>query len=159
MVNGTEVKTRPAKESDFNFIMSTWLKSYRDSDFAKSIPNDIYYNYHQALIYKILQKEDNSITVLCAPEDEDHILGYVVYNTKAPIIFFLYVKYTFRRIGLGKMLFNAVRDFYQKEVKIPETMPEKPEEVLHIQCTHKYKLWGVFASKYRLIYNPYIVGE
>lgn len=152
-----QVKTRAAKESDANFILSTWLKSYRESDFAKSIPNEIYFSFHQTLINRILTNENTALTILCTPEDEDQILGYIVYNTKAPIIFFTYIKYTFRRLGFGNMLFSAVKADMIKTLNLAE-QNEHGERLL-IMCTHKFKMWGRIAAKYGLVYNPYIIGE
>ncbi len=151
-----QVTTRGAKGEDLNFILSTWLKSYKDSDFGRSIPNEIFFSFHQSLIRKIIGHEHNAVTILCAPEDPNQIIGYIVYNTKAPIVFFTYMKFSFRRLGLAKMLFNKVKEEYVKDLELPADHDGKP---LMVQCTHKFKVWGEFARKYNLLYNPYIVTE
>ncbi len=156
LVENKDVKTREAKAEDLNFILSTWLKSYKDSDFGRAIPKEIFYSFHQKLVRTILGHENNIVTILCAPEAPEQIVGYICHNIKAPIVYFTYIKYPFRRLGLGKLLLNSLRDWYVKELDLPA---EHADAKLLIQCTHKFKVWGEFARKYSLVYNPYIISE
>jgi hypothetical protein len=138
-------------DKDLNFVLSTWLKSYRNSDFAISIPNDIYFQFHQGLISQILLHPQNSLTILCSPEDPDQILGYIAYNTEQPIIYYAYIKYPFRRLGLGRYLFEGIKKHFNKQ------MEGQGKYVIY--CTHKSRKWRDIARPLNLVYNPYITRE
>jgi hypothetical protein len=102
----------------------------------------------------------NSITVVCDPDDASHIIGYIVYSVKEPIIYYAYVKYNFRKLGLAKHLFGRVKNHF--EIELAKKAEEEGKEVqkdLGIYVTHKCRRWAKAAKKYNLIYNPYIVGE
>ena len=146
-----KIKTRPLNpETDLNFILSTWLKSYRQSHFAVHIPNDIYYSQHQGIIKQILVNPNNTVTILCSIEDPDQILGYIVYSLKDPIIFYTYIKHSFRKMNLAQVLFKGVTDYFNRE---------NPEKVKPVICTHKCRRWSQAAKKFNLIYNPYTTGS
>lgn len=139
-----DLRPRPGKVEDANFIINSWLKSYRDSEFAVAIPNEIYYPHHENMIKHILLQDTNSVTVLCDPDDEDHIIAYAVYNTKFPAMFYLYVKHAFRNLGIGRYLFESIRKEYGHNVKM--------------HCTHKMRSWKKFKSL-GLVFNPYLIRE
>ena len=140
-----EVTARPLNpEGDLHFIYNSWLTSYKTSDFARAIMNEVYYTHHHNLITSILTQVNNSVTVLCDPEDHSSILAYIVYNTKDPIVFYTYVKFNFRGMGLGRYLLEGVRKNFDKT---------------EIQCTHKLNKWGKIAKPLELIYNPYLLKE
>lgn len=141
---GRDVIARPPEEKDVPFILSSWLKSYRDSEFASSIPADVYFNNHRSLINHILIQENNALTLLCDSEDHDHILGFIAYNSKAPIVFYVYVKHAFRNLGLGRYMLEGIKKNFGGNVKI--------------QCTHKARGWKNFKSL-GLVYNPYLIKE
>lgn len=145
-VKASELKTRPINpETDINFILSTWLKSYRASEHARAIPQEIYYPFHQDLVTQILTHKSTAVTVLCDPKDEDQILGYAVYNFKMPLIHFIYIKFPFRGLGLGGYLFKGVT-------------AEIPKGTL-IQCSHRRGRWSKLSKALNVVYNPYIIGE
>lgn len=140
-----DVLARPVKpEEDLLFIFNSWLKSYRHSDFANLIDAEDYYENHHKLITSIIMQATNSITILCDPEDTNHILGYIVYNTKQPIVYYTYVKHSFRGLGLGRYLLESIRKNYGKDVVVT--------------CTHKTKNWRKL-KKIGLNYNPYLLKE
>lgn len=141
----SKVKLREIEpEQDLNFILSTWLKSYKQSEFALHIPNQIYYPHQQKLIESIITHEHNRITILCNSEDPAQIIGYIVYSIKHPIIYYTYIKHAFRKFGFGKFLFSAVSNIHP--------------EAESIKVTHKPKRWVKTSKKYKLVYNPYITG-
>lgn len=150
MLPTSEFKARPLNpEKDLNFILSTWLQSYRNSEFAHSIEKEVYYKQHQMIIAQVLKHPTNSVTIICDKEDEDQILGYICYSTDAPIIYFAYVKHPFRKLGLGRYMFEGVKTHIRD-------MTEKDDPV--ITCTHKCRRWRRVAKKLNLTYNPYVIG-
>jgi hypothetical protein len=141
-----DFKTRPVDpKTDLEFIYSSWLKSYRQSEFAKNIPSTQYFPYHHNLITTIIAQPTNNTTILCDPDDESTILGYIVYNTKEPIVFYMYIKHTLRRFGLGKYLLESIRTNFGEES--------------FIKCTHKVQAWSKVNKKHNLIFNPYLIKE
>lgn len=140
-----DVMARPVNpKEDLLFIYNSWLKSYRVSDFANHVPTDDYYKNHHKLITSIVMQPTNNITILCDPEDKDHILAYMVYNTVDPIIYYIYVKRSFRNLGLGRYLLESVRANYGSKAKVI--------------CTHKPKNFRKL-KKLELVYNPYLIKE
>lgn len=140
-----DVLVRPVKpEEDLLFIFNSWLKSYRCSDFAMHIDNEDYYKNHHRLITSIIKQPNNSISIMCDPEDTSHILGYIIYNTKEPIVYYTYVKHGFRGLGLGRYLLEGIRKNYGKDAIVT--------------CTHKPKNWRKI-KKIGLDYNPYLIKE
>ena len=139
---GTEL--RAANRDDINFILATWLKSFRGSDVSRGIPSEILFSEHQNLIKNILL--NSTVTMLVSSEDSTQILGYIVHDINLPIVHYIYVKYPYRKLGLARHLFN---NFYNDRFELNQ----------HIHCTHRtnYSRWGDLKDKYKLVYNPYLL--
>ena len=100
----TDFKVRSAKGSDLNFIYSTWLESFRyDSHLGRSCRNVIYFDQYPRVVDYILVR--SKVLVVCYPQDEDVIFGYIVYEPM--IAHYLFVKQAFRNLGIAKMLYIA----------------------------------------------------
>ena len=126
---------------DYNFIISSWLKSLRNDHTTMS--NDLYYSkFKQEIEQKI-----NLANILVAVDQEDpeHVYGYIAYNTiPCKIIHFIYIKLTYRNLGLCKALVSKVIE----------------PDVTEIISTCDNRVFKAFASKdKRLKYNPYIIEE
>jgi len=135
-----QITARTAGEADLPFIYSSWLKSYRNSNFAKPISNDVYYENHHDIIEDLLAS--SQVILACNVNDPAQIMGYVVASKINGILtyHYLYVKHTYRRLGIGKLLFNVFEQ------------PDQPACYTHETATAK-KL----APRYNLIYNPYLI--
>jgi GNAT superfamily N-acetyltransferase len=97
---------RESKPEDRAFIYSSWLRSYRDSEFARSLSTDIYFHGHRQVLERILDRA--TTIVACDPEDPDHIYGWLCHEMGyPPILHYVYVKHPYRGMGLGKQLFAA----------------------------------------------------
>lgn len=95
---------RPANESDKNFLLSTWLKSYYVHGNAYRKPNQtIYYKEHQEFIKRKL--ESCIVTIATTTEDETQIIGYIVNDPECT--HYLYVKNLFRGFGIAKKLMEG----------------------------------------------------
>ena len=134
------IKTRSLKEGDLNLIYSTWLKSYRSSPFASYMSNDTYYDNHKKYLEKILHSPTTEVTILCEIDDEDHIYCYMVSEKGLPVVHYLYVKYTYRKMGFAKALMAPLLSTGQE-----------------IEITHANNNYRAFAKKYPIRYNPYYV--
>ena len=126
--------------SDEGFIYNSWLKSHRSSAEVKRMDNDVYYDNHKQIIANILERPETSVLLIVNETDEDHIYGYGVFEQlgDAVICHYIYVKYNYRKFGLGNMVFNAGTN----------------EEVT--ACTHQNYLWDQLSKKYDIFFNPHL---
>jgi GNAT superfamily N-acetyltransferase len=107
---------RPGEPEDHAFIYATWLRSYRDSNAARSLVDDprFYYEYHHAIIEAILSR--GSVTVAVAIGDPKTILGYAVHEPRT--LHYVYVKHGFRRMGIAKALLSFPIETYTHRSKM-----------------------------------------
>lgn len=105
----TNFSLRPYQPTDEAFLFNSWLKSYRNSDFARALRNDIFYSMHHLVIERILQRPTTQVLIACDPTAPDVVYGYLVAERVGgpPIYHFLYVKAAFRRAGIAKALLEA----------------------------------------------------
>ena len=128
--------------NDVNFILNSFLKSFKKSNLAKDVNNQTYYNFLQA---KIKQKfKTHQILVACSYDDPNQIFGYVIFcelENKAIAIDYIYVKEIFREMKIA----NALIDKLNTENKIVyNTVLAESSRSKHI------------AKKLKSIYNPFL---
>lgn len=99
---------RQMLDSDVNFILSTWLKSYyeelkRNGNKGVIYPkDDVFFQGHQNRIKEALKR---STCLICTTqEDESQICGWIVFEPET--IHFCYVKNPLRRFGVAKKLLS-----------------------------------------------------
>ena len=128
---------RTPTEDDMSFIYSSWLKSYRNSDYAKHICNELYYQAHAAIITALILKEK---TLIAYDSDTNVLLGFICYSDQT--IFYIYVKFVAREMGIAKELLA--------KTDIDLSLP--------ILTTHS--TLASQKSKLHLVYSPYaMLGE
>jgi hypothetical protein len=136
---------RPISDEDESFIYSSWLKSYRNSDFAKHITNDIYFEQHADIIKNLLAK--SQVVVAVSKEDPNHIYGFAVVEQVVPGVYclhYVYTKYPFRKFGIAKeMVSSIINELGTKPVLISHA----PKFLKHV------------TDRFKLVYNPYQLGE
>lgn len=108
------VKLRPYQPTDENFILNSWLKIYYMSRSSGPIPQDMFAPTYRPIIRRLLTgRPEVDTTVAVTTEDDDQILGYIVHeqSMRGAVIFWCYVKQSFRRMGVAtKLLNHAVGD-------------------------------------------------
>lgn len=127
---------RPATPNDANFIISSWLKRYRDAISPRLVTDKIYYSAQHQIIAAILQKPTTEVFIACNAADEGQICGYVV-GERLPdlsMIHWVYVKNSFRKWGIATELL----------AKFPEAT----------QYTHRTHLVKFLDKNGKLRYNP-----
>ena len=137
------VRLRTLTEEDSPFIFNSWLKSYRFSHFGEKITNTIYFEDHHKVIENILK--NSKVVVACNEEDPSQLYGYIVGGAEEGIfvLHFIYVKHTFRNMGLGKTLLDAMgHDSSSAAV-----------------YTHHTRMADKLASKYNFVYHPYLMFD
>lgn len=95
-------------ESDLHFILSSWLKSYNSSPDNCIKNNHRYYFYQKSLIASILTRAKT--VVICNKDIPEQIYGYCVYEETDNlfVLHWLYVKYTYRKLGLARSLLSNI---------------------------------------------------
>ena len=94
---------RSQREDDTAFILSSWLKSYRQSPLVRLVDNDIYYREQAKLVMSALE---GSVCLLAVdPEDNDVIWGFIVFRVNR--VEYIYVKHLMRLNGIAKQLWIA----------------------------------------------------
>jgi len=139
----TKCRIRPMVDEDIPFIFNSWLKSYRFSHFGEKITNTIYFQDHHKVIERIIK---NSKTLIaCDPEDSSQLYGYIVAAVEEGILVlhFLYVKHTFRNLGIGKTLLDALGH-------------DKSSAAVY---THHTRMADKLAAKYNFVYHPYLMFD
>lgn len=135
------IKLRPADQEDVGFIFNSWLKSYRQSPATTGIPSQIYFGEQHKLVERLLK--DSTVVVACSDEDETQLYGYICATRVEGIlcVHYIYIKHTFRSLGIGKMLLNAF---------------EHDPSAASVY-THSTRIAAKLATKYNLIYHPYLL--
>ncbi len=135
-----QVVLREMEKDDESFIYSSWLRSYRGSPITTHMINDVYYDNHKKIIEKLLLEA--KVIIACNPEDPSQIYGFICYEDGVPncsVVHYLYVKYPFRKMGLGTHLFDSICSDATLTI------------VTHYNSNIKNKLDN------NLIYNPYLL--
>jgi hypothetical protein len=132
---------RAPKAEDINFIYSSWLKSYRNSEDANRMTNEVYYGNYKKTIEGILLNSRAIIT--CNPEDIDQVYGYVVYQNynNITILHYAYTKYTYRKLGVAQELISSI---FPEITKTP------------LVVTSANRVFDKLKEKYLLLYNPFV---
>lgn len=136
----SKVRIRKATEADVPFIFSSWLRSYRTSRFAGEMNNTIYFSEHHKVIQRLLQSCE--VYIACSEKDGTDIYGWICAERVQGIfcLHFVYVKHTYRNLGIGKMLLNA----YAHEPGLASVY------------THQTVMALRLAAKFNMTYSPYI---
>ena len=104
--------------------------------------NTVYYAGEKTRIGTIL--EGASVAMVCNPEDEAHIFGFLVwdYIDHLFVLHYVHMKRTYQRMGIASA---AIRTVYPKVGR--ETFI----------ATHLNKLTAEMRGRYQFRYSPYIL--
>lgn len=105
---------RPLRDSDYNFVLSTWLRSYYEalkyySSGSVRVPfpkDDVFFQGHQAKIKALMALPGVECLVCVAPDDENQIVGWAVFDRDC--LHYVYAKHVFRRLGIGNKIREAI---------------------------------------------------
>ena len=136
------IKYRKAVEADFDFIYSSWLKSYRNSEATKHLTNAVFFHHHKAIVKNILESKNTETLIICSDKDDDQLYGYIVVETiySEIVLHYVYVKYNFRKLKLISDLCKSTN------------ILDKVNFITHLP--RKFD-----SSKSRFQYNPYLLSE
>lgn len=100
---GLPITIREGQDSDRNFMLNSWLLSYRTSNGFPRMPKSVYYGVYEPKFRQLLSM--STCWVACPENDSDAIVGYIVSD---PRIHWVYVKYPYRKMGVAKLLLAKV---------------------------------------------------
>lgn len=136
------LKIRRANDEDIPFIFNSWLKSYKASGpISKGVVAAIYYENHHKLIQKIAMRA--TVYVACDKNDPTNIYGFMAgeYIEGILVIHYVYIKHSFRRLGIAKELFNSFN-----------------HDTSSASCyTHFTRAIERIAERYNMVYHPYLI--
>jgi len=131
---------RPAVEEDINFLFSSWLKSYRASNFAKGVSNTVFFGEHHKAVEELLKT--STVLIACNNKDLTDIYGYICAEEidNVFVVHYIYIKHTYRMFGITKALMEALGHSKDKAG----------------MCTHMTRSGERIAIKYNLEFSPYL---
>ena len=141
-MNTPKILLRPAASEDVSFIFSSWLKSFRNSFFAKPIDNTVYFSEQHKLIEKLVKQAP--VIMACNPDDISQIYGFICAQRIEGVfcLHYLYVKHSFRKLGIGRALVNSF---------------EHDSSSAGVY-THHTACGEILKHKFNLVYHPYILS-
>lgn len=144
----TGLLIRQGRPTDAPFLFNSWLKSFRKAWFSMRIPSDVFFAQQHLVIEDILQRPGTRVFVVTPAGDEDTICGYAVTEAvpgtdgKALIVHYVYVKETFRKLGLGKQLLVSAGVASDTHV---------------VMVSHMTQHAAPIVEKYHMVYNPFVL--
>lgn len=137
------IRDYDGKESDYHFVLSGWLESYKKHGFVFGMPRQRYYEHYRPHVMNIIRQSKVAFAV--SVEDPSHLYGFIVYRLigAAPVLSFVYVKHSFRKMGIGKALITHALN---EGTILPRAG----------FCTHMFKWLDEKMKKYNLVYDPFL---
>jgi len=99
-----EIKTRPGRKLDEDFIYSSWIHCLGNVRPYCSLDKNWFSSAQHSLIDHLLDR--SHVLVAHDPEDDNQIYGYLVCEPKKNVLHWVYVKQLFRRADIGTRLIN-----------------------------------------------------
>ena len=96
---------RPYCEDDRSFILSSWLKSYRGSEFAQRLPADVYWSRygHVGVVEDSFMR--SRVWVATLHEERTWIYGWAA--VEGDLLHYVFVRREDRKAGIGRALMEA----------------------------------------------------
>jgi hypothetical protein len=138
-----ELKAFDGRESDYHFVLSGWLESFKKHGYVVGMPKQRYFEAYRPLVINIVK--NSKVVFAVAKDDPDLLYGFIVYRLigSVPVISFCYVKHFFRKLGIGGSL-------------IEHALNEGSMDPRSGFCTHTFKWLDERLKKYNLIYDPFL---
>lgn len=112
------VAFRPADFSDrnpgseWNFVVDSWVRSFQFAHTAGMIAMEDWFPVMIRQVEKLLERQDVQTIVAYEPGEKSKladIQGFITFDTTGslPVVFYVFVKETFRKWGYARGLFGA----------------------------------------------------
>lgn len=104
------IEIRAAEKDELNFVLHSWLRSLRSaSHYHRKIPSKTFYDSHAKIIEGILER--GHCLVVNPINLAKIIVGYIIWehgDDETVILHYVYVKESYRKMGLSKFLIETV---------------------------------------------------
>lgn len=105
------IRTRTATTSDLDFVVATWLDSYRTAHAAGLIAMERWRDVMAVELRDVLARPDCGTWIAHAPSGspDSDAYGWLCAETgyAAPLVHYCYVKAPYRRLGIARALLRA----------------------------------------------------
>lgn len=103
-------KIRPMRDSDTNFVLKSWLRTYRKSDETHTVSSPIYYEHMGPEVQEFIDRATILVAVDGTNVPETELLGFIAFEPMTDnltALHYIYVKDVMRHFGFGSELFAA----------------------------------------------------
>jgi len=115
---------------DEDFLYTTFMKGFRNSSFARSIPTKIYEFGQRQRINNIIEHRETEVVIATDPSTPEVIYGYAI-KANPSLLHWIYVKPAFRGQGIARKLLEglgeAVMYTHKGNIEIEKLLQEKEE--------------------------------
>lgn len=99
---------RAAKNSDYNFVIATFLRGlYFGDSWFSLVPKTIFMANYHTVAHNLLNHPKTVVLIACLKEDPDVVLGYSILSSDLQNVHWVYVKSAWRKQGIGAELIPA----------------------------------------------------
>ena len=105
------INLRQSTDNDRNYLINTWLRSYREHStwgFIHKMPEKQYNIRYRQVILSILALPHVRVDIMTPADDPELILGYAV--TEPATLHYCHIKKAYQRLGLSKLLIGHLLD-------------------------------------------------
>lgn len=126
------VSIRNYEPLDKNFILATFLRGlYHGETWYSEVPKQIFMENYHKIIEFIMTIPTNQIKVACLKDDKDVILGYSIFSTQKKAVHWVFIKKSWRGIGIAKDLVPSDTVFYTHFTKVGQIIMKKKNLTLN----------------------------
>lgn len=110
----------PETRHDYDFIYATWRNALWFTEKRKDEESDQFYSDASEMISNILKRPNTHVKIACLADDHDMLLGWSVMQGQH--LEFVYVKWDYRRCGIGAMLTHGFTTFADPQTRIGKAL-------------------------------------
>ena len=102
------IVVRGFEAGDKSFLYDAWLKSFKNtSDFAKRIPDGIFFHEHGEKITAMAMRSTARVVVATLDDEPGLILGFAAYEVDPGCLHYVYVREAWRKVGIARKMLGA----------------------------------------------------
>jgi len=103
-----KIKIRPMHGGDFNFVINSWLKSFKYSGpMVVRMTDSLYYKAYEPIVKRLIT--GSNVYIACLRDEPDALVGYLVIEQGLgpDIIHYVLVKDLWQKMGVATYLIKA----------------------------------------------------
>lgn len=115
---------RSAVDTDFPYILDTFLNGARFPTFGKMV-GKVYYRRYKPVLRALIKR--SSVLIACLPEDPDTIVGYAVHEKLGdiPVLHWIHTRAAFGGQGIAReILQNCISSFGSSLTMVSHVPPK-----------------------------------